>query len=57
MHCLYTDLRASINSAQGTYVTTVTARDGDKMLNAPVEYFIDAGSYKLVFTSKSKLSQ
>ncbi len=31
-------------SLQGTYVTTVTATDGDKMLNAPVEYFIDSGS-------------
>ena len=28
---------------QGTYVTTVTASDGDTMLNAPVEYFIDTG--------------
>lgn len=30
-------------SVQGTYVTTVTATDGDKMLNAPVEYFFDSG--------------
>ena len=29
---------------KGTYVTTVTATDGDTMLNAPVEYFIDTGS-------------
>ena len=29
---------------QGTYVTTVTARDGDAMLNAAVEYFIDSGA-------------
>jgi len=32
------------NAAKGTYVTTVTASDGDTMLNAPVEYFIDSGS-------------
>ncbi|XP_068723315.1 protocadherin-1-like [Montipora capricornis] len=30
------------NSAKGKYVTTVTASDGDKTLNAPVNYFIDA---------------
>ncbi|XP_044168013.1 protocadherin-like wing polarity protein stan, partial [Acropora millepora] len=30
------------NAAKGKYVTTVTASDGDKMLNAPVNYLIDA---------------
>ena len=37
---------------QGTYVTTVTASDGDTMLNAPVEYFIDAGSLKVLTLNK-----
>lgn len=40
---------------QGTYVTTVTASDGDTMLNAPVEYFIDTGS--LNKTKKKKKQQ
>lgn len=44
MLILNSSLRMCI--VQGTYVTTVTARDGDKMLNAPVKFFIDTGSYQ-----------
>ena len=28
---------------QGTFVVAVTARDGDLVLNAPVQYLIDQG--------------
>ena len=38
-------------TVQGTYVTTVTARDGDKMLNAPVEYFVDSGRRKYALSN------
>ena len=52
--CLFS-LENTDYSAQGTYVTTVTARDGDEMLNAPVEYTIDAG--KLIFEALINFKQ